>query len=591
MQLWRLRVVTAHMASVVLGIVTGLLGLVIGPVMQSLMAPTHKALPWANVIGPTMDRWFGKYLPDGGLDPKLLIETLPFLLIGIASVKAVTTFYQWYTWEWLGEQLAKVWRSQVAFAFTSLRNESRDDGLLQAQEEQLGGVIAQDIRVLREFVVHFYGGLPREGLQALFTAVMLFALSPKLFGIFVICIAPVGALLSKFGRRIRKRASRALNDHSQLSEWIQQRLLGLETIKHYRAEESEAAAMITASESLFHRFKAAARLKSRTSPLIEVFGVIAMSIALWVAFHDIAAGVVSGAVVMSFFSSLALFSQSAAKLGRYLNSNQDGKAAGQRLLNILSTFEDHQDEHAAIPSLVVRKGNATSLSIENLSVGYGDAGPKVINDLSYKFKGGKIYCLVGKSGAGKSSLFNCILGLRRPSEGSLSATIDKSWHGAKLPLVSLPQTVAIVPTTLERNVSYPELIADSKRAEAALQKSQFKLSEQRLSEGLQTIVGPGFLQLSGGEAQRLQLARLYYHRSPFVLVDEGTSALDPVTEAEVLRSLKEVAREGACVIMIAHRRAAAEASDEVLLMEDGKIALAGTPWDVLSAPQAQMIFG
>ncbi|MCX6123653.1 MAG: ABC transporter transmembrane domain-containing protein, partial [Proteobacteria bacterium] len=268
---------------------------------------------------------------------------LPIFLVVVATVKALALFYQWFTWEWIGEQVAKSWRFDVARCFVGIGNEARDDGLVKVQEEQLGGLIAQDIRILREFVVHYYGGLPREGLQVAFTGLGLFALSPKLFLIFVLCIAPVGALLSKYGRKIRKRSSRALNDNSQLSEWIQQRLLGLETIKHYGSETKESELMTSASSNLFERFRAAARLKSRTSPVIEAFGVVAMSIALAVAFQDIADHRLSGAVVMSFFSMLALFAQSAAKLGRYMNSNQDGEAAGERILMVLDQFQQHAE--------------------------------------------------------------------------------------------------------------------------------------------------------------------------------------------------------------------------------------------------------
>jgi ABC-type multidrug transport system fused ATPase/permease subunit len=563
-------------------------------VLKALYSPDNAFIPWSDVFGHLFTDFFENYLPAEGLDPKVLFSSLPIALISVSTVKAVTLFYQWFTWEWIGEQMARNWRSSLAAAFVHLKNESRDDGLVKSEEEQIGGVIAQDIRVLKEFVVHYYGGLPREGLQVIFTGIALFALSPKLFGVFILCISPIGIVLSRVGRRIRKRANRALNDNSQLSEWIQQRLLGIETIKHARFEHAEVSRMKAASVSLFQKFKDAARLKSRTSPMIEFFGVASMSIALWVAFDSIATGENSGAVVMSFFASLALFAQAAAKLGRYFNSNQDGKAAGKRLLNILGALKENNEAKGGNHFIQFTDTSDTKLKVSDLCVSYGSVD--VLKNMNCEFSGGKIYCLVGKSGAGKSSFFNAVLGLKTPSKGRIVASYPTVKYGDRnaansIKILSVPQQIPVIPTSLERNISYPFLVANEEEASLALKKSQFNIDPARLRFGLKTLVGPGNLQLSGGEAQRLQLARLYYHNSPFVLIDEGTSALDPITEQEVLATLRTQANKGACVIMIAHRKAAAQFADEVIVLEKGQISLSGPPSEVLSSEIARSVFG
>ena len=112
---------------------------------------------------------------------------------------------------------------------------------------------------------------------------------------------------------------------------MQQRLLGVETIKHYRTEAIEVRKMHELTDNLYQRFLKAARVKARTSPLIEALSVASMVVVLVIALRDISTGTLTGSVLLSFFATLGLLSQAAGRLGRYLNSNREGAAAADRL--------------------------------------------------------------------------------------------------------------------------------------------------------------------------------------------------------------------------------------------------------------------
>lgn len=574
---WRLRVFAANLAAILLGLVAAIMGVLIGPALKLLLSPTEGLLTWNELFGDVWAASLSPYLGGSGISSNEIYYALPFALIGVATFKSVLTFWQWLTWEKIGERLAFQWRQSLVDSFVEVSPGQRDDGKIISAEADLGGLISQDIRTCRDYVVHFFGGLPREGFQVLFMAISLAVLSPKLFFIFFFCLAPVVIILNRLGKKLRRRASAALEDNSSLGEWIQQRLLGLETIKQFRTESAEYKSMQRSSEDLFERFFRAARLKARTSPLIEFLGVLAMAIVLFIAFSDIAGGKLTGSVAMSFFSTLALLAQSGAKLGRYFNSNREGLAAATRIFSTIDLFKSLEQQQ--IQSGDFRDGaESSALELHDVSLRYGQA--TALNKFSYKFESGKIYCLIGRSGAGKSSVFNAILGLRPLSSGRISGSIAKQFDDRTLDVAYLPQQVPSIPARLGEIISYPFTTFDPARAKKALETIHFSLEKDRLPMGLDTLIGPGGLQLSGGQLQRIQLARLVYHHAPFVLVDEGTSALDPELEKVVLDFVRDLARKGTVVLMIAHRQAAVSASDELLILSDGELKSAGLKSDV-----------
>jgi subfamily B ATP-binding cassette protein MsbA len=327
-------------------------------------------------------------------------------------------------------------------------------------------------------------------------------------------------------------------------------------------ESSELQEMKQRSQALESRLLSAARTKARTSPIVEIFGILALVVVLIIALRDVAGDHIGGAALLSFFTSLALLSQSASKLSKYLNSNREGSAAASRLSQALNVLQENERQALMIGN--IESGPTNKITCQQVSAQYPDTNSYALKNFSYVFEGGKLYCITGTSGAGKSTLFNVLLGIMRPSGGSVSYSVSSSHE---LPILFMPQDYQVIAGPLVQNVSYPNEQFDVEKIYQAFEKVELPLKEISSLD-----VGPsGNLQLSGGQAQRVALARLAYHKAPFVLVDEGTSALDPEIEREILTFLQGLAREGACVIMIAHRSAAAAASNVVLQLEHGEL--------------------
>ena len=553
-----------HVAAIMLGVVAALITLLVGPSLQLLVSQRSGGIPWSELVSPRL-AWLPQMLAG---TPEIsatdLFHSLPLLLVIVALVKALLGGTQWYIWESLGERVSRKIRHDLMAAYVRLSPGARRsaDGL--KVDSMIATGISNDVRMLREYIVHFHGGLPREGLQVLFLGVTIFALSPKLFLAFLLGLAPAALVIRKFGKRLRGRAAKVLSETAELGEWIQQRLLGFETIKHFGTEERECAKLRALNETLLDRMMRAGRLRARTSPLIEAFGVAAIVAILYVALDDVRSGRVSGAVLISFFSSIALFAQAAAKLGKYFNSNKEGMAAVDRLAACADFLRKN---HVASIAVGSTPGAGFAVSCDAIRVRYDGAASMALDDVSMDFLPGRVYALAGASGAGKTTLFKVILGLVQPESGNVR--VDGK-------ICYMPQHVQLMSASLIENVSYPETDGDRSRVMAALQEVGIPEFADRLDEIPAAV--------SGGQAQRILLARIIYHDAQVILVDEGTSALDPGLEKLVYRILRQLAARGACVIMIAHRIPALESADEIILMEQGRIVEKGAGTFVRQTP-------
>lgn len=576
--------VVATFSSFVQGVAAAAISSMAGPALQMLMTPDRNALMrFREILGPQLggvaERWSGL----DGLTVADLFARLPLWLLIAATVKAFFSLTQWYLWERASEKISARLRAEIVDGYTRLDPARRRLDEARAREGELSSIISTDVRRMREYIVHFYGGLPREGLQVLFLGATLVLLNSRLFLVFALGVVPCLAFITVLGKKLRRRARAALRNYGQLSEWLQQRLIGIETIKHYQTETIEETRFREQTTDLYKRFFRASRVKARTSPMIEAFGIAAMAAALLFAFRDIADGRTTAAVTISFFGTLAMASQAGAKLGRYLNSNREGTAAMDRIRATLAFLTEN-----AAPSIgIVPTGSndgRVRLTCDAVSVRYPGQDRDALADFSRVFEGGRVYCLFGPSGSGKSTLFNLILGLVPPTRGRVGLAIPRA--DAPLPVCFMPQRLTLTPDSLAANVAYPDIVPDHARAEAALRLAGLSSLLAELPDGLETLVGEGGKGLSGGQAQRVMLARLHYHAdSPVVLMDEGTSALDPEMERLALDSLRARANAGALVIMIAHRPAGARMADELIVLRDGSLVAAGPSIDVMKSSE------
>lgn len=568
---YRLRAITAWVMTFFIAAISAVVFSVLGPALHVLLQDDRNAiLSLQSLFGEYWGRFYSIVFGVDTLPASLVWTYLPMALLVLAALRAILVCLNWFLWEGLSEQLAARLRAGLIDTYLKWSPDARRQSA--RYDEQVSTVLSTDIRMIREYIVHFYGGLPREACQFLFFLVVLVLLSPRLTLAFLVFGVPLGLILSHLGKKIKKRSKQALSDYGQLSEWLEQRMSGIETIKHYRSEELELQAMAMELRKMDRSFKRIARTKARSSPLTELLAVMATAVVLYFALQLVALGTVSSSVLLSFLATLGILSQTASKLSRYFNSNREGQAAIERLMDLRQRLEEHLDEDIHRPLTTgasLPADESICLSLSDLSYTYPGTLTKAIDGMSFKFQRHRIYAICGASGAGKSTLFSLILGLRQPQDGTMELFAEPS-HPTAGAVGYMPQNVILNSDDIDANVCYPDAQADRQGLERALKAVALdEWVHHKADEVTQANGAP--LELSGGQKQRLLLARLFYHHFPLVLIDEGTSALDPESEAIVYQSILALAAAGSCVLVIAHRPSILSIADCLIELKAGCI--------------------
>jgi ABC-type multidrug transport system fused ATPase/permease subunit len=260
---------------------------------------------------------------------------------------------------------------------------------------------------------------------------------------------------------------------------------------------------------------------------------------------------------------------------RYLQMSQ-GTKADRLNKNELDNFTPVRAATVAFQDRVV---------IDKLNYTYPEGSSNALTDISLTIRKGESIALIGKSGAGKTTLVDVFLGLLIPQSGDIQvdgiSVYDNLRHWQDL-IGYIPQSIFLMDDTIERNIAFgvPDDRIDKQKLENAIKSAQLSDLVEQLQEGLQTLVGENGVRLSGGQRQRIGIARALYHEREILVLDEATSALDNETESLISEALRELSGTKT-MIVIAHRLTTVEHCDRVYEMRKGQIVRCGSYQEVV----------
>ena len=445
------------------------------------------------------------------------------------------------------------------------------------QTGKLMSRLTNDVVAMRFAVSNALTGAGKDASSVIFLVALMFyqdwVLSSLTFFVFPIAIIPI----SRLGKRMRKVTANTQEQTGLLSTYLNQAIQGIRVVKAYGMEDYEKRKVHDLVETLHSLTYRAARVRSASSPIMEMLGGIAITIVILYGGTQVIAQADSdpnrAGAFFSFITALML-AYKPLKAIASLNTNlQEGLAAAARCFEIIDTEPVIRD-HANAQDVVVREGN---VRLEGVFFTY-DGQKAALDGVDLEVPGGKTVALVGPSGAGKTTILNLLPRFHDVTDGRIlidgqdvrAVTMSSLRH--KIALVS--QDIVLFDDTIRANIAYGRFgasdleIQDAAKAAAA---HDFILS---LPLGYDTVVGERGLNLSGGQRQRLAIARAMLKNAPILLLDEATSALDTESERQVQTALEHLMK-GRTTIVIAHRLSTVVSADVIHVMDKGRVVESG----------------
>lgn len=400
------------------------------------------------------------------------------------------------------------------------------------------------------------------------------ALTLGMIVVFLLALAPVTII----GQRLKRISRRTQNQVAAMTSSVTEGLSGIRMARTYRLEEplSENAAAVF--EGLFGLKVKANRWEARLSPVMELLGAVAVAILLFVVGWRMKLGTISLADFTGLLTGLGVAISPARKLGSTYAAAAMGGAALERIFMLFDSQNTILDGPRTLDRAVGR------IDFEHVDFTYPD-GHVALSDVSITVQPGQRVAFVGRSGAGKSTVFNLLPRLYDPTDGRiLMDGIDTR----ELTLASLRDQLAVVSQdsvlltgTVAQNIGFGRRGATRAEIEAAAEAAAADGFIRALPDGYDTRIVPSDSSFSGGERQRLSIARAILRDAPILLLDEPTSALDSESESLIRAGLDRLAR-GRTTLVIAHRLTTILDSDMIVVMDRGRVVEQGTHAELLA---------
>lgn len=490
-----------------------------------------------------------------------MLNFLPFLVVLAYLGKSLGMYIQSYFMSHIGLDIIRKIRNDMLSHLLSLEmnffNKTRSGELIAR--------ITNDIGLIRASVSNYLAEGVRETLTVIGLIGVVIYQSPKLALIGLVIMPLAIYPLSKIISRIKKISRLNQEKNSDITAKLSEIFNNIEIIKASNGEDLERKNFNEENNKFFKLGLKATIISQLSSPLMEFLGSIAIALVIYLGGMEVISGKMTAGAFFSFVTALFMLYTPIKRLVSIFSSLQEATVAGDRIFQILDRKAIIKDGKEVLNSKL------ESIRLENIFLNYGNT--KALNGINLEFNKNEIIALVGKSGAGKSSLVNLILRLYEPSSGkiyinnkNISNFQQKSLRDA---IAIVTQRIFIFNDTIAQNVAYGNEL-DKDKVINSLKMAHAWDFVSNLKDGIDTQLDEFGANLSGGQRQRIAIARAIYKNPDVLILDEATSALDQKTEEAIKESIN-IMRKDKIIILIAHRPSTIELADKIYHFENGEI--------------------
>ncbi len=543
-------------------------GFILAVIGMALTAATETSL--AAILKPLLDEGFVEKDPE-------IIRLIPFALLAIAFLRGVGGFLSNYYMAWISRNVVRDMRAQIYSHLIDLPTryfDKNSSGHLMSKliydVEQVANASASAITVIVRDTLTLIGLL----------AWMLY-LNWKLTLIFF-AVAPIISLLVAFvSKRFRKLSRRIQHSMGNVTQATQQIVHGQRIIKIFNGRKQEIDAFSQVNEHNRKQHLKLAATAAANVPINQFLAAVALAFIIYIATSGTLMSAPSVGDFASFITAAMLLLPPLKRLNQVVENWQRGMAAAQSVFDLLDETPEVDQG-----TTEVKRVNG-EIEYRNVTFNYSNERHAALKDINFKAHAGQTVAIVGRSGSGKSTLVNLLPRFYDLQQGTISIDgipiQDFKLSNLRQQIALVSQEVTLFNDTVANNIAYGS--TKDATMEEIIQASETAHAMEFINElpdGINTMIGDKGMLISGGQRQRLAIARAVLKDAPILILDEATSALDTQSERYIQDAL-EILMKGRTTLVIAHRLSTIEKADKIIVMHDGEIVEEGNHTGLIAA--------
>ena len=522
------------------------------------------------------------------LDPaikKLFVEKNQTLLLIIPGLIALTFFSKG-----ISLYLARTTMIKVAEDVKAIIQFDMSTSLIKADtsyidDKHTGKFISNltfDVNLITSLVSTVILNFFKDSLTLIGLLSVMFYQNWKLALLAIIMIPLASFAAKSLGRRIGKVSTEAQQMSGVLVTHLIEIFKNHKIIKIFQQEKKEGIKLLSFIDALKEKSKKIGIVMVRATPIMETLTGIMIGALIFFSGKLILKDELEINSFFSFLAAMMLAYQPVRSLATLNMTISQGLSAARRVLPIIDIKNDISESEDSI-NLNVTSGN---IKFENVSFKYKNSENDILKSINLEIIGGKMNALVGHSGAGKSTILNLIPRFFNASKGNIyidGQSIYKSKIESLRRNISLvSQDTTLFDDTIRNNISYANTNATEEQILEAAKNSFANEFIEKLPQGYDTQIGEDGVRLSGGEKQRLSIARAILKKTPLILLDEATSSLDAETESKIQKGLSYLIKNKTTLV-IAHRLSTILNSEKIFVIDKGQLIGEGTHEELLKS--------
>ena len=532
-----------------------------------LVAGSTSAIAW--LLDPAIDKIFIQK------DQSLLI-LIPLLIILAFTTKGISLYLAKVMMINVAEEIKKKLQIDMLGTLINADTQSID-------EKHSGKFISNltyDVLHITNLLSNGILNLFKDSLTLIGLLTVMFLQNWKLSLIAIILIPIASTAARSLGKRMGKVTTQAQEKSGFLTRYLVELFKNHKLTKIFQKEKYETNRANDYLDQLKEKNKKIGIVIVRISPIMEILTGFMIAILIFYSGKLIASNELSVNNFFSFLAAMMLAYQPVRSLSTLNIIVNQGLSAAGRILPVVDT-----------KNLIKNNENAKEIHIKNANIkfkdvlfSYKNSDGDVLKEINLDFEGGKMTSLVGHSGSGKSTILNLIPRFYDCKSGDISidnqSIYDVTLHSLRKNISLVSQETTLFDDTIKNNIKYANLDASDEEIFEAAKLSHCEEFIKNLPEKYETLIGEDGVRLSGGEKQRISIARAMLKKSTIILLDEATSSLDSETETKIQDALKILTKDKTTIV-IAHRLSTILNSNKIFIIDSGKIVDYGKHEDLL----------